>query len=160
MTTFQIVYVVVMVLLVYPAWGQQRYALAWLWANLAATLAACLAMDVGYLDRDGATASMMVIDICAGVALCQRPGLPRLISWGYVVTVPIYAANIAFDVQTLATYAILNAVAALQVGVLVVGMGSGGGGIRGRFGRSFPLAIPPGQPAVSHAAFRSNGERR
>jgi len=152
---FQIAYTIAMVAITYLAWGKQRYALAVLGLNLIATLAVCLAMDLGYLDRDGATASMMVTDIFAGALLVMRPGLSRIISWGYAVTVPVYAANLTFDVQPPTTYAILNAIAGLQLGVLTIGMGGsfGGGGKRGRSFSDGSVAISEREPAISAVSF-------
>ena len=109
---------------------------AWvLLANMAATLVACLAMDLGALDRTGATMTMMVIDFASGAVLLTKPGQSRLIAMGYAVTVPIYAGTILAGIAESTTFAIVIGIGFCQL--VVVGIGSGGGhGLRRRSGRS------------------------
>lgn len=133
MNDFQIAYTLILVALTFPAWGRQRYALVCLWANLACTLGACLAMDLGALDRDGATVAMLTIDLSTGVALALRPGISQIIAWGYAITGPIYFLNLIAKVDIGATFAIVYVAAITQLGVLAIGsLGSGGGGLRRR----------------------------
>jgi hypothetical protein len=115
MNDFQIGYTIALVALTYPAWGRQRYALLWLWFNLVATLAVCLAMDLGAIDREGATVSMLIIDLCAGVGLALRTGVPHLIAWGYAITVPIYFANLIWGKPIDATFALVYIAAIAQM---------------------------------------------
>lgn len=155
MNFFQIAYALALVALAYPAWGRQRYALGWLVANLVATLAACLAMDLGMIDRDGATVSMSIIDLCAGVGLALRPGIPQLIAWGYAVTVPIYFANLIWGKPIDATFALVYIAAVAQMGVFAIGcgpgFGSGGGGNRGRFASRVSVVLSGRNGAPSGA---------
>jgi hypothetical protein len=114
----------------------------WLLANMTATLAACFAMDIGALDRDGATLSIMIIDLATGAFLATRPGLPRIIAAAYVVMVPLYSLTIVLDVQSDTTFAIVNGIAFMQLAVAGIGSSgdSGGGGLRGFDGLSDHLA--------------------
>jgi hypothetical protein len=132
MNGFQATYTLALLALSVPAWGRQRYALGWLVGNLVATLAVCLAMDFGALGRNDATMAMLIVDLASGVGLALRPGIPRLIAWGYAVTVPIYFATLGFGVSHDATFAVIYIVATAQLGVLCLGCasGSGGGGVR------------------------------
>lgn len=113
---------------------------AWvLLANLAATLAACLAMDLGRLDRDAATLTMMIIDLASAAALLSMPGLPRVVAAFYAITIPAYSLNILFGVQIGTTFAIVNAVAFFQLAVAGLG---GSGDDPGHRGRSADVADP------------------
>lgn len=108
-------------------------AAAWgLLANMAATIAACLAMDLGALDRGNATIAIMLIDFATGAALMMRPGVARIIAAGYAVTVPIYSMTVIFGVQTGTTFAIVNAIAFIQLAVVYIGNGSDDLGNRDR----------------------------
>lgn len=153
MNTYQIAYLLALAALTWPAWGRQRYAMGWLWANLAATLAACLAMDLGLMGRDGATVSMLTIDLISGVALSLRPGISRLIAWGYAITVPLYFMNLAFGMAIDATYGFIYIAATAQMGVLVIGcgFGSGGGGLLRRFADRFSVVSSRRDQAPSGA---------
>lgn len=143
MNDFQIGYTLALLALAYPAWKRQRYAFCGLLANLVATLLACLAMDLGALDRTGATMTMLIIDLATGVALAMKPGTAQLLAWGYAVTVPIYFANLLLGVQIGATFAIVYVVAVAQLGVLGIGTlgGNSGGGGRRYPARGVSLAV-------------------
>jgi len=111
-------------------------------ANMAATLAACLALDLGMMERGAVTLSIMLIDLAAGAWLLQRPGLPRIIAAGYAVMVPLYSLTIVLDVQTGTTFAIVNGIAFLQLAVAGIGSsGNGGGNRRGFHSLSDHLAL-------------------
>lgn len=131
MNAAQIIYALALALIfaargpIFPAWV--------LLANMLATLAACLAMDLGALERDGATLTMMIIDLASGAALMQRPGLSRVVAVGYAATVPLYSLTIVFEVQTDTTFAIVNGIAFIQLAVAGFGSGGNGGGNRRRF---------------------------
>ena len=100
-------------------------------ANMAATLAACLALDLG-AERGGVTLSIMLADLAAGAVLLPRPGLPRVIAAGYAIMVPLYSLTIVFDVQTGTTFAIVNGIGFIQLAVAGIGSGAdNGGGHRG-----------------------------
>lgn len=117
------------------------YAVWCLVGNLVAFLAVCAFMDAGTLSRDDATVWFAVIDFATGAALALRPGLARIVAAGYVVTVPLYALDIAFGISTNTTFAIVWAIVALQVGVVAIGSsGNHGGGNRRRH-RSFPVSV-------------------
>jgi hypothetical protein len=129
---YQIVYSLALVALTFPAWDRQRPALALLWANLLATLFVCWLMDIGILSRGDATVSMLLIDLCTGVALSIKGGLCRIIAWGYAITVPIYFLSIVGSAQIDTTFAIVYIAATTQLGALAIGsLGNGGGGLRG-----------------------------
>jgi hypothetical protein len=163
LSNLQIAYLVALAAMTLPL--RQGYALAWLWGNLVATLAACGAMDMGWLGREGATLSMLTIDLVAGVGLALRPGIGRLIAWGYAVTIPIYTVNLVWGVPIGATMGYINAVAVAQLGVFAIGLSGGdsGGDVRRRsFGRT-ALAIQERNGALSGGAISplvSHGESR
>lgn len=162
MNDFQTAYLIALVVLTYPAWGRQRYALACLWANLVCNLAACLAMDIGALDRDGATVSMLTVDLSTGVALALRPGISQIIAWGYAITGPIYFLNLMADVAIGATFAIVYVAAITQLGVLAIGsFGSGGGGLRRLAASVASVAFSRGDqtPSVAVVSRDSTGNR-
>ncbi|MGL6208715.1 MAG: hypothetical protein ACRC14_02655 [Paracoccaceae bacterium] len=143
MNGFQVAYLLAMLILTSLAWRRQRYALGWLWLNLIAMLAAAGAMDMGWLDRSTATLTMMLVDFGTGVGLAMRPGLPRLIAWGYAVTIPIYAMNVAFGVPLGATWGMIYLIAVAQLGVLAGGsLGNGGSGRRRRASGGLSMALP------------------
>ena len=127
MNAAQIIYVA-WVALIFIGLGQS-FALWVLTANMVATLLACLAMDLGYLDRDGATLSMMVIDFAAGAMLLASPGLPRLIAAGYAANLAFYTANIVFGVSADTTFAVVIAIGFLQLAAVSIGQ-DGGNGVR------------------------------
>lgn len=135
-------------------------------ANMAATLAACLAMDLGAMDRGAVTLSIMLADLAAGAWLLQRPGLPRIIAAGYAVMVPLYSLNIVFDVQSGTTFAIVNGIAFIQIAVAGIGSGSNGGGNRrGLRGMPDHLALsarldPVGQMDVAQDRHGLEGNSR
>ena len=137
--------------------GQIIYALAlagvFLWrpgyaawvllANMAATLAACLALDFG-MDRSDATLTMMLIDFIAGAALVVKPGLPRLLSVGYATTVPLYALNIVAGLSDGTTFAVVMAVGFIQIMVAAIGGDSNDRGNRRRrsdVGHSLSISV-------------------
>ena len=137
MNTFQTIYALALLALAYPAWGRQRFSLLCLAGNLAATLLACLAMDIGAVDGESARVWMMVIDLATGVVLAMRPGLPRVIALGYALTVPLYVPLIhGLFTRGFADFAVVYCVAALQILALALGSLGGnsgyGGGIRRR----------------------------
>lgn len=152
MNLFQASYLVALVALTYPAWGRQRYALACLWGNLAAMLAASLAMDLGALSPTDARVIMMIVDLVTGVALAMRPGLARGIAAGYALTVPLYVPLISgFFTRGDADFTIVYIVSALQIGALAFGTfgdHSGGGKRRGLSSRRIPLALSLGGDTV------------
>ena len=102
-------------------------------ANMATTLAVCLAMDLGKASRDQATSLMMVIDLASGTALIFRPGLSRVMGATFGVTALLHTLNLAFGVSIGATFAVVYAVNAVQLGVLAIGSG-GNTRLRRRFG--------------------------
>ena len=147
MNTFQIIYVICLAA-VFALRGSSP--VAWvLLANLAATLAACLAMDLGWLSRDEATLTMCVIDLASGVVLLSSPGLGRIVALGYAITVPIYSANLIFGVQIGATYALVNVAAIAQVMVALIGQNSDdGGNLRRSADGADPLFLSGGDQGV------------
>ena len=162
MNDFQITYTLILVALSIPAWSRQKYALVCLWANLVCNLAACLAMDLGALDRDGATVAMLTVDLSTGVALALRPGVSQIIAWGYAITGPIYFLNLVADVAIDATFAIVYVAAITQLGVLAIGsLGSGGGGLRRRAASVASVAFSRGDetPAGAVVSRDSAGNR-
>lgn len=152
MNTFQIIYTLWLAG-VFILRGPSRAVWA-LSANLVVTLLACLMFDLGQLDRVGLTVSLMVIDLATGAALVVAPGLARIVAVGYAITVPIYALNLLFGVQTDTTFAILYTVAAAQLGVASIGNGNGGGNIRRRFDVGNDLAVSGG---ISEVVARGYG---
>jgi hypothetical protein len=150
MTGQQIAYALILAALSYPAWGGQRFALLALWANMLVILGVCLAMDLGALGRDAATASIMIADLATGAALATKPGAARIVALGYAITVPIYSANLLFGVPITATFGIIYIAAFAQLGVLAVGSfgDNGGGGRRGRVVVRNPLAVSLGNPGL------------
>lgn len=152
MNTFQIVYSLALLALVYPAWGRHRQVVLLLLANLLATLGACLAMDLDAIPATDARLLMMQIDLITGVALAMRPGLARVIAIGYMVNVFLYRPWIddGFTRNDLAL-TVIYVVNALQIGALAFGTfgdHSGGGKRRGLSPRRFPLAISLGGDTV------------
>lgn len=136
MNFFQASYLVALVALTYPAWTRQRFALIFLWGNLAAMLAFSLAMDIGALSPADARVSMMIVDLVTGVALAMRPGLARVIAAGYALTVPLYVPLISgFFTRGDADFTIVYCVSALQIMALAFGTlgNNSGGGKRRRF---------------------------
>lgn len=132
MNPFQIAYTAALVALSFPAWERQRHSLTLLWGNLLMTLGICLLMDLDIMGRGNATVSMLLIDLCTGVALSLRGGLSRLIAWGYAITVPLYFIAILGAAQIDTTYGFIYIAATAQLGVLAIGsLGNGGGGLRG-----------------------------
>ncbi len=150
----QIAYALILAALTYPAWGRQRFALLALWGNLLAILAICLAMDLGALDRNAATVSMMIADLATGAVLSIRPGSSRVIALGYAITVPIYSINLVFGLPISATFGVVYIAAFAQLGVLAIGSfgGDGGGGRRGRVPVRSALAIPGGNTGLYQGA--------
>jgi hypothetical protein len=149
MTDAQIIYAVIVALL----WvlKADRFVMAWLTANLGAMLLAAGLMDLGVLSRDGATATMMIIDLATGIGLSFGKGTARLIALGYAVTIPIYSLEMAFGVSTTTTVGITLVVAFVQLGVVGLGHFSGGsGGSRGRL-RRFGAAQASLAPSSRHA---------
>ncbi len=134
MNEAQQAYLVALVALTYPAWSRQRYALVWLWANLAAMLAASLAMDIGAMNIEDARLCMMIADLATGVALACRQGLPRVIAAGYAITVPLYVPLFhGLFTRANADFTVIYIVAALQIGALAIGsLGGSSGGHRRR----------------------------
>lgn len=150
----QIAYALILAALSYPAWGRQRFALLALWGNMLAILAICLAMDLGALDRDMATVSMMIADLATGAALSIKPGSARVIALGYAITVPIYSANLAFGLPISATFGVVYIAAFAQLGVLAVGSfgGDGGGNSRRRVSLRPALAVQGGNTGLYQGA--------
>lgn len=158
MNSFQVGYTLALVALTYPAWGRQRHALGLLWANLLTTLGVCLLMDLGLMGRGTATVSMLLIDLCTGVALSLGNGLSRLIAWGYAITVPIYFIAILGVAEIDTTFAIVYIAATAQLGMLAIGsLGNGGGGNRRRASGRFAMGLPPRDaPVYSRAISRTS----
>lgn len=148
MNDFQIAYLIALAALTYPAWGRQRHALICLSGNLAATLLACLAMDLGAVDGAEARVWMMVIDLATGVALAMRPGLPRVIAAGYALTVPLYIPLInGLFTRGIADFTVVYTVSALQIMALAFGTlgdNSGGGTPRRFVSGRVPMALSKG----------------
>ena len=98
-------------------------------ANCAATLAACEAMDLGWLQRapghDDATMAQMLIDFVSLAVLLNWRGLAWVIAAGYAATVPIYSLTLIFGMQTSTTFAIVVGIGYVQL--LVASGGSSGG---------------------------------
>lgn len=110
------------------AWRGQSYA-AWVLALDQLGILAVLGLfDLGMIGRSDATLYQMVVDFMAGAALAAKPGLPRLLSLGYAITVPLYAANILFSLATGTTFALVMGIGFLQLAVAGIGQDSGGGG--------------------------------
>lgn len=148
MNFYQVAYTLALLALAYPAWGRQRYAWSCLAANLAATLAICLAMDIGAMGATDARTAMMIADLAIGVALAMRPGLPRVIASGYALTVPLYVPLInGIFTRGVADFTVVYWVSALQIMALAFGTlgNNSGGGPRRRFvsGR-VPMALSKG----------------
>jgi len=129
MNTAQITYAVLLAIVF--AWRGPSYGLWVLLGNLLATLAICLGMDLGAVGRSDATVYMMIVDAASGAALVIRPGLARVASVGYALTVPIYSAVILFGVSPDTTFAVIYVVLFAQLGVFAVG-GNGGNGFSSR----------------------------
>ena len=162
MNTFQTIYALALLALAYPAWGRQRFALLCLAGNLAATLMACLAMDIGVVDGESARVWMMVIDLATGVVLALRPGLPRVISAGYALTVPLYVPLInGLFTRGIADFAVVYCVAALQIGALFIGTlgGHSGNGGNRLVARGLPMATQGGNRGIPGGAISSNSAR-
>jgi hypothetical protein len=105
---------------------------AWvLLANMAATLAACLALDLG-MARADATKAMMLIDMVSAAVLIVRPGLPQLVSVGYVATFWLYMANLRFGLSEATTFAVVVGLGFLQIMVAAIGTGGNNRGGSGR----------------------------
>lgn len=165
MNWFQVIYSLALLALVYPAWGKHRLVALLLVANLAATLGACLAMDLGMLPKGDARAVMMQIDLITGVALVIKPGLSRVIALGYMVTVPLYWPLISdFFTREAVAFAIIYVVNSLQIGALAVGTfgdHSGGGKRRGYSSVRVLLALSRrGGPVLPGHVSQHSGEVR
>ena len=133
MNNQQVIYAVILAAL--WATKSDRYLMAWLTFNLFATLCAAGLMDIGVLDRKEATSTMMIVDLATGSGLAVRAGLSRVVSLGYAVTVPLYSLNLVFGVQPKEMFAVIFAIAFLQLGVVTLGTFGGGGGHRSNGGR-------------------------
>lgn len=163
MNGFQIAYSLALLALAYPAWGRQRYAWSCLAANLAATLAICLAMDIGAMGATDARTAMMIADLATGVALAMRPGLPRVIAAGYALTVPLYVPLInGIFTRGTADFTVIYSVTVLQIAALAIGTlgDNSGGGPRRRFlSGGFPVALSTGDSRLlpGHVS-RDSGE--
>jgi hypothetical protein len=158
MNQFQQAYTVILLAMTLMAWRRQGYVLTCLWASLLATLAVCLAMDMG-LDKDTSRLSMMIVDLTTGVALAMRPGLARIIAAGYAVTVPLYVPAISgLFTRGDENFTVIYIVAALQLGALAVGTfgSNGGGGSRRRFANPVSMAIPQRGAAMAGGPISSN----
>ena len=145
MNQFQAAYLLALIALTYPAWKGQRYALLCLWGNMLAMLAASLALDLGAIDRNAASVTMMMIDLSTGVALAMRPGLSRVIAAGYAVTIPLYVPMISgLFTRMTEPFTIIYVVSVAQIVVFGLGTfgGNGGGGGRRLHSREVSLAIP------------------
>lgn len=102
--------------------------------NIAATLAICLALDLGAASRTDATMLMMLADLAAGAALIFRAGLARVVGLSFAVTSMLHTLNLAFGVSNSTTFAVLYLMNFVQLGMLSSG-GGGGSRIRAMFGR-------------------------
>ena len=124
-------------------WHGPSHAAWVLLANMAATLAACLALDFG-MDRSDATLTMMLIDFVSGAALVFKPGLSRVLAAGYATTVPLYALNILAGLSEGTTFAVVMAVGFIQIMVAAIGGDSNDRGNRGRHsdvGHSLSISV-------------------
>jgi hypothetical protein len=137
----QWIYLIALALL-FAARGASFPALVFL-GNAAATLAVCLAMDLRLLDRTEATLFMMLVDIASFIVMVSSPGLPRLLSIGYAITVPVYAANVFFSLSEGATFAVVITIGVIQIVVAGIGLGGdAGGGHRRPAWLLAPMALP------------------
>jgi len=102
-------------------------------ANFCVALLICLAMDLGAIDRDGATLSMMIVDLAAGAALVTRPGFSRVMAATFGVSSLLHALNLGFGVSLNSTFAVVYTVNVVQLGALSIGS-CGGSGLRRRLG--------------------------
>lgn len=110
--------------------------------NYAAALLVCLAMDLGAIDRDGATLSMMICDLAAGAALVARPGFSRVMAATFGITSLLHALNLGFGVSVNATFAVVYAVNVVQLGALTIGSLGTPGRRRRRFLPRFRSSAP------------------
>lgn len=160
MSAFQWAYLIALTCLSYPAWHNQRYALACLWANQIGFLAIYLAFDLGAIDKFEVLRLALIVDLATGVAMALRLGLPAIIAWGYAVTVPIYFLSLVVGVKTDTTADIVKIAAAAQMGVFAIGcgpgFGSGGGGKRGRFASRVSVVLSGRDGAPSGAVLSRN----
>lgn len=163
MNQFQIAYSLALLIIAVPAWKRQRYAFACLVGNLVAMLALSLALDLG-LNGSTARLGMMTVDLVSGVALAVRPGLPRVIAAGYALTVPLYAPMInGLFTRGNADFTLVYAVAALQIGALVIGsLDSSSGGLRRRLSSGrLSMAAQKGDRRLLPGSISCNaGERK
>ena len=115
--------------------------------NLAAFLAVCHLMDIGFLDRGETTLWFAVIDMATAAALVIKPGLPRVVAAGFAVTITTYAVSVPFGAPTDTTFAIVWAILVLQLGVVAFGSSGnhGGGGYRRRNSHPVSLGSPAGR---------------
>jgi hypothetical protein len=140
-SNFQIAYVVCLSLLTLAFWRGNRFVLALLWANCMATLGIALAMDVGVLTRNDATLAYATADVTTGAVLTLRPGLPHVVAALYVLTVPLYGANLIFGLSIDSMFGVIYIAALAQLGAVLIGnVGSSGGGGHRRFLRTSSLA--------------------
>lgn len=117
-------------------WRADRYAMACLTANFVVTLAICLAMDLGALDRAGSTSWQMVVDLGTAAGMVLRPGLSRILAMGYAVTLPVYAAILFFALPQVEGFGVITLIAFVQLGVVTIDTFTGGGVGGGKRGRN------------------------
>ena len=163
MNTQQTIYAIA--LLAVALWrGWKHPGVLVLLANMVATLAACWAMDEGILGRTDATMSMMVIDFISGAVLLTGQTQAKVIAAGYGITVPIYGANIIFNVASSATFAVVIAIGFAQIMVAAIDT-SGRDGLRNRGRRSAvgrAVAISAGHQGLGLGGLAKNrgGDRQ
>lgn len=135
---FQRVYLLALLVLTYPAWRGQRYALGCMWANAIAMLAVSWAMDLWLFgdtleaNKTEAYRAMMVVDAATGAFMVLRKDLPRVIAAGYSLTVPIYWLLFSgFFTRAEGAFTVIYIVSALQIVALGIGTLGGDSGVGG-----------------------------
>ncbi len=130
-------------------WRGPSFAAWVLLANAVVTLAVLGAMDWGLMGRTEKTLFLMLVDFVSGAVLLTSPGLPRVLSIGYAITVPLYSANIIFGVSEGTTFAVVIGIGLLQIVVAGIGHDDNGrGGLRRPSGVASALGLPRGNRAA------------
>jgi len=102
--------------------------------NLAATLAALLAWDMGLLTASGSIITIMVIDLtCAAYLAFSAP----IVAGAFAIMVPIYAVGLIAELPRATTFGIVSVLAYGQIAAILGGYG-GGGGLRDHMRRLNP----------------------
>lgn len=132
MNNAQIIYVVWVALIF---WIRTPNPAMWvILANMVATLAACEAMDLGWLVRspqyDDATMTEMLIDFVSLAVLLQWRGLSLIVAAGYALCIATYSLTVFFGVQITTTFAIVVGIGFVQLAVISIGSDGNNGGRR------------------------------